>query len=107
MRKLKVRFHLLNFISRAEAKIFLRLIDGDRIDELAGIHFIGGIPEGFEFAEGLHQFRAEHFGQQRGAGLAVAMFAGERAAVLEDDVGGLVDELAIFLDTGFASRSRR
>ena len=38
------------------------------------------------------------FGKQRGAGLAIAMLAGEGAAVLEDDVGGLVDEAAVLRD---------
>ena len=53
-----------------------------------------------------HQLGAEHFGQQRGAGLAVAVLAGERAAKAEHDVGGAVNELAELPQTLFASGSR-
>ena len=41
-------------------------------------------------------------GSERGAGLAVAVFAGEGAAVGDDDVGGAIDELAIGEDAGLA-----
>ena len=62
------------------AKVFERIVDAHRIEELAGIHAVVRIPERLEFAEGLHELGAEHFGQQRGARLAVAVLAGERAA---------------------------
>ncbi len=48
-----------------------------------------------------HQLIAEHLGEQCAARLAVAVFAGEGAAVGEGDVGGAVDELAEFEDAGF------
>ena len=51
-------------------------------------------------AEGLHQFCAEHLGEECAAGLAVAVFAGEGAAVGEGDVGGAVHELAEVEDAG-------
>src|SRR5581483_8018950 len=65
-----------------------------------GVHAVLGIPESLEFAEGLHDFSAEHFGEQGAARLAVAMFTGERAAEGDDDVCGAIDELAEFADTG-------
>ena len=79
---------------RGMAEIFHGVVDADGIDELAGIHAVAGIPERLELAEGLHELGAEHFGQQGGARLAVAVLAGERAAEAEDDIGGAVDELA-------------
>ena len=51
--------------------------------------------------ERLHQFRAKHFRQKFGAGLAVAMFAGERAAVADDEIRGLLRELAVLGDAIF------
>ena len=76
------------------AQVLDRIVDADGIDELAGVHAVVRVPEDLELAEGLHELGAEHLGQQRGAGLAVAMFAGERAAEAEHDIGGAVDELA-------------
>ena len=76
------------------AQIFHRIVDADSIDELAGVHAVVGVEEDFELAEGLHQLRAEHLGQQSGARLAVAMLAGERAAKAEHYVGGAGNELA-------------
>ena len=67
---------------------------------------LSGSHSDFEFAEGLHEFGAEHFRQQCGASVAVAVFAGERAAVGDDDVGGFVDEGAEFADAGLGSRGR-
>src|ERR1700678_410563 len=73
-----------------ETEVFVGLVG---VDELAGVHAIGGVEDVFEGAEGLHEVFAEHLGEERAAGLAVAVFAGERAAVSEGDVGGAVDEL--------------
>ena len=42
----------------AEAKILDGIVDAHRIDELAGIHAVVGIPERLELAEGLHQLGA-------------------------------------------------
>src|SRR3546814_7136581 len=50
------------------------------------------IPDRLELAERLHQFRAIHLRQQARAHLTVAMLAGQRAAVTEDQIGGLVHE---------------
>ena len=86
-------FDGVHFIACAESKIFLRPIYGDGIGELAGVHLVSGIPDGFEFAESLDQLRTKHFVQQCGAGLAVSVFAGERTAVGDHDVGSFVDEL--------------
>ena len=82
----------------AETKIFVRLV---RVDELAGVHAVGGVEDVLEGAEGLHQLFAEHLGQERSSGLAVAVFSGERTAVSERDVGGAIDELAEFENAGW------
>ena len=74
------------------------IVDAHGIGELAGIHAVVRIPERLEFAEGLDELGAEHLRQQRGARLAVAMLAGERAAEGEHDVGSAIDELAEFAD---------
>ena len=65
---------------------------------LPGFILRSRIPERLELAERLHQLLAEHLRQQRGARLAVAVLAGERAAVSDDDVGGAVDEFAELQD---------
>ena len=44
---------------------------------------------------------AEHFGEEFAAGLPVAVFAGERSAITDDEVGGLFDELAELGDSVF------
>jgi hypothetical protein len=48
----------------------------------------------------LHELRAEHLWKQSSAGLAVAVFSGERAAVGEGDVGGAIHELAELENAG-------
>ena len=76
------------------AKVFDGVVDADSVDELAGIHAVVGIPESLELAEGLHEFGAEHLGQESAARLAVAVFAAERTADGKDDVCSAVEELA-------------
>ena len=88
-----MRLGLPGIVARAEAQIFVETI---RLDELARIHLPIGIPKRLELAESLHEFRPEHLRKKFGAGLAVSMFAGERAAVADDEVGGLFHELAEF-----------
>ena len=94
----KVGLRLPGVVVGAEAEVFVRLVG---VDEFVGVHAIGGVEEALEGAEGLHQLFAEHLGEERAAGLAVAVFAGERAAVGEGDVGGAVHELAELEDAGF------
>ena len=96
--KLEVRLRLPGIVVRPQAQIFVELV---RVDHFAGIHLPVGIPGGLEFAERLHQLGAEHFGEEFGAGLSVAVFAGERTAVADDQVGGFFDELAEFRDALF------
>jgi myosin-crossreactive antigen len=64
-------------LAGAVAEVLDGIVDADRIREFAGIHAIIGIPDGFELAEGVDQFGAEHFGQERCPRLAVAVLAGE------------------------------
>ena len=93
----EVRFGLPGFVVGAETEIFVGLVG---VDELAGVHAVGGVEDALEGTEGFHQLFAEHLRKERAAGLAVAVFAGERAAVGESDVGGVVHELTKFENTG-------
>src|SRR5260370_19390682 len=93
----EVGLGLPGFVVGAEAEVFVGLVG---VDEPAGVHAVGGVEGALEDAEGLHQLFAEHLGEERAAGLAVAVFAGEEAAVGEGDVGGALDELAEFEDAG-------
>ena len=79
------------------AEVLNGIVNPHRIDELAGIHAVVRIPQRLELAEGPHQLRAEHLGQQRRARLAVAVLATERSAKTNDNVGGAVDEFAELL----------
>src|SRR4051812_13198533 len=96
VRELKVclRIPALVFIQKAAV-----LVNAIRMDDLAGIHLPLGIPKLLEFAECVNEFGAEHLPEHFRAALPVAMFAGERAAVGDDQVSGLFDELAIVCDT--------
>ena len=76
------------------AEVFDGVVDADSVNELAGIHVVVRVPEDLELAEGVHQFRPEHLWQERTARLSVAVFAAERAADGENDIGGAVEELA-------------
>src|ERR1700694_1903062 len=89
--KFKMSLGLPGIITGTEAKIFIETI---RLDELTRIHLPIGIPERLELAKGLHNFRPKHFRQQLSTGLAVSVFARERATVADDEVGGLFHELA-------------
>ena len=85
-------------IVRAEAQVFVELVG---LDHFSGIHLPIGIPRRFKFAEGLDELGAKHFRKQFGAGLAVAVFAGDGAAIADDEVGGCFHELTEFCDTIF------
>ena len=76
------------------AEVLHRIVDAHGIGKLARIHPIVRIPERLEFAEGLDELGAKHFGEKRGARLAVAVFAGERTAERENDLGSAFDEFA-------------
>src|SRR5947209_2420100 len=91
-----MRERLPRLVIRAEAQIFSRKIC---VHEFARIHLVVGIPGRLELAKRGHQLRTEHFGQQRAARLTVAMFAGERTAVADDEVGGTLDECAVVANT--------
>src|SRR5690606_7742474 len=83
----------------AEAEI---LVPGVGVDELAGVHPPVGVPDRLELAERLHELVAEHDGKEVAAGLAVAVLAGEGAAVAGDDLGGLAGERPVLVDSGGA-----
>ncbi len=89
--QVEVRLRLPGIVARAETQIFVEAVG---IDELARIHLPIGIPERFELAESLHEFRAKHFGKQFAAGLPVSMFTGDGTSVADHKVGSVFHELA-------------
>ncbi len=91
----KMRLDRPRMIVGAEPQIGVRLT---RVDELAGVHLVVGIPQALELAERSHQLGAEHLRQQRAARLAVAVLPRNRSAVLDDDVRRTIDELTELLN---------
>ncbi len=94
----EVSFGLPGVVVGAEAEVFVDLV---AVDHFVGVEAVVRVPEALEGAEGVHEFGAEHLGEECAAGLAVAVFAGEGAAVGEGDVGGAVHELAEVEDALF------
>ena len=93
----EVGFELGGFLAgngRRLAQVLDGVVDADGVGELAGIHAVRWVPDGLEFLKGVDQLGTEHLGQQGGAGLAVAVLAGERAAKAEDEISGAVEERA-------------
>src|ERR1700722_16547841 len=87
----EVSFGLPGGVVVTEAEVFVDLV---AVDHLVGVEFVFRIPDALEGAEGAHELGAEHFWEQGAAGLPVAVFAGERAAVGQGDVGSAIHELA-------------
>ena len=56
------------------------------LDDLPRVHLPVGVPDRLELPERLHELVAVELGQQLTAGLAVAVLARERAAVVHDQV---------------------
>src|SRR5882762_7078175 len=99
LRKLKMSLGFLRTVIRAESQIFRREI---WIDHFVRIKFVFGIPNAFEFSESLHQFRSKHFWKESSTRLPVAVLAGERSSIRNNQVGRALNELAIFADARFA-----
>ena len=85
-------------VVHAQAQVFGGQVG---VEDLMRVHRVGGVPDGFELVEGLHEFGAEHLGQQGAAGLAITVFSGEGAAVADDEVGGAIDEFSVVADSFF------
>src|SRR5258708_23504023 len=99
LRKLEMSLGLLRTVIRAESQIFRREI---WIDHFVRIEFVFGIPNAFEFSECLHQFRSKHFWKESSTRLPVAVLAGERSSIRNNQVGCSLAEFAIFADARFA-----
>src|SRR5262249_30380150 len=80
---------LRRLVARADAQVGS---DRERIDHLAGFHLPVGVPDRLDLAERLDQLRPVHLLDQGGLRLPVAVLARDRAAVLHDEIGGLVQE---------------
>ncbi len=65
---------------------------GSGSDDHPGVEAVVGVPERLELLEQGDDLGAVHQGQQLGAGLAVAVLAGQRTAVGGDQPGGIGDE---------------
>ncbi len=94
----EIGFRFPRRVGRAEAEVFVELVG---LDQLAGIHLPFGIPGRLELAEGLEEFRAEHFLKQFAAALTVTVFAGEGATVADHEIGSLFHKLAELGDALF------
>ena len=94
-----MRFRLQGFVVGAQAQIFGWQVG---VDNFVGIQLVVGIPDRLEFTEGVHELGPEHFWKQGSARLPVAVLAGERASVADDQVGCPFNKLAVFADAGFA-----
>ena len=93
--KCEMRCRPRRIIVRAQAQI---LVDAIGVDQFVGVHFPLRVPDRLEFAERLHQFVAVHQRQEFGLGLAVAVLARQRAAILNHQFGGLAQKTAPFRD---------
>src|SRR5437762_5828300 len=70
LQKMKMRIHLRRVIVRAQPQV---LIDMPGVDHLSRIHLPLGIPDVFEFPEGFDELMAEHFVEELGLGLSIAV----------------------------------
>ena len=95
VRVLEMRHDLRRPVAGAQPKI---LIDAIRVDDLPRVHLSVGIPDRLELAERLDELVTEHFRQKLRARLTVAVLAGERSAVCQHEIGGLVHERLVCLD---------
>src|SRR5207249_10312959 len=95
--KTEVRHWLRGLIVSAQTQI---LIDAVRIDDLAWIHQAVRIPDALELTERVYELWPEHLRQEFRFGLAVAVFARERAAVRDDERARVIHERLVFLDAG-------
>ena len=93
--ELEVRLDLRRVVGGPEPEVLARQV---RVDHLVRVHLVVGVPDRLELAEGPDQLGPEHLGQERGLRLAVAVLAGDRPAVADDQVARLVQELAEVLD---------
>ena len=73
---------------------------------LPGFSLLSGSQIDLNSPKRRHQLRAEHLRQQRAARLAVAVLAGNRAAVAHDEVRGVVDERAVLANARRRSAGR-
>ena len=90
-----MRFYRRRVVCCAPAQVFIYAI---RRDDFARIHSPFRVPDGFELAEGFDHFVAEHFGQQFGARLPVAVLARKRPAVADHKIGGFFQKCAPLLN---------
>ena len=72
----------------------------------AGVHPAARVPDRLELAEGVDQLGRVHPRQQLGPRLAVAVLAGQRSAVRDDQVGRVLDEPAEVGEPGLVTRSK-
>src|SRR5579875_1354094 len=81
-------------------------VERERADELARVHPVVGVEDRLQATERLHDPVAVHAGEQLAA-LAVAVLAGDRAAVGDDEVGRLLEEAPEVRPTGSVAQVER
>src|SRR5947207_1583979 len=96
LRKLKMCFRLPWPICDSQTQIVIKPV---RVDHFARVHLPVRIPDSFEFVEGLHQLRSEHFGEELCARLTVSVLARNRSAIADHKISGLLYELSKFGNT--------
>jgi hypothetical protein len=74
------------------------LVDAVGVDDLPRVHLPVRVPDALEAAEGFDELGAVLLLEQLGALLAVAVLAGERAAVGDAEVGGVLEKRAVRRD---------
>src|ERR1700704_1347950 len=87
--------------SRTEAEILIGLTG---IHQLARIHTSVRVPQRFELGERPDQLVAKHLWIQRRASLTVPVFAEQRAAIPNAQVGALVKEASEIADSLFGDQ---
>ncbi len=70
-------------------------VECGRIDDDAGVHHPAGIPDVLHLGEQTQPVGAVHPAEQFGAGPAVAVLTGHRAAKRDNEIGGLLDERSV------------
>src|SRR5690606_34119406 len=99
VRVAEVRHRRRRPVVRAESQV---RVPGIRIDDLAGVQQPCGIPDRLEPAARLDPLIAAPAGLQVGPTLAVAVLAGERAAVGDAERGRVLGEGEVLLDPALA-----
>src|SRR5689334_7519337 len=85
----EISIRLRRIVAGTQTQVFSGQVS---IHNLSRIHFPVWIPNGFELAECFNQLGSEHFWQELGFRLTIAMLSGKRASVAHHQIRGLAQE---------------